>query len=145
MLFRSIMQTMVNKYDGRSHWGKSGFYYHSTPILAQKFHPHTRARFLRKMRQYDPYGVFLNDFGLRLLGVGTRINLDPFTRHCALLDNCVCSRDIDCAPEQVCTVLQSFPVCDTLKTYVRELFSLPFPSPTPSLVDFLKWVVGLFG
>jgi hypothetical protein len=104
----------VEKFQGRSHWGKSGLYYHTKNMIRKRLDEGARAAFLAKMAEYDPNGVFMNDFGRRLKGQGTKVNFDPATRHCVLLDNCLCSRHGDCANGQVCSRLEGypdFPVC----------------------------------
>lgn len=67
------------------------------------------------MNKYDPNQVFINNFGHRMKGTGTTVDSDPFTKHCALLDNCICSKDIDCGVTQTCTTLPgyTYKVCKT--------------------------------
>ena len=66
------------------------------------------------MKEFDPNGIFLNAFGRRLIGVCSLTSSDSEVRHCALLDNCVCAWDTDCAVGQRCSRIQgypNFPVC----------------------------------
>lgn len=68
------------------------------------------------MNKFDPKGIFLNNFGRRLLKTGTKTDIDPLTTRCALLDNCFCTSENDCAKGQICTTLtgySSYPVCET--------------------------------
>lgn len=107
----------MENFNGRSHWGKTGLYYHSRNQIKKKLYPGAHQAFLAKMQEYDPNGVFMNDFGRRLKGTGTKINIDPLTVHCALLDNCLCSKSSDCAKGQVCSRIEGyprFPVCKTI-------------------------------
>lgn len=48
------------------------------------------------MNKFDPNEVFINNFGRRMKGTGSVIDEDPATKHCALLDNCICSKNKDC-------------------------------------------------
>lgn len=68
------------------------------------------------MKKSDPNEIFLNNFGRRILKRGTKIDTDPLTIRCALLDNCFCSKDSDCANNQICTSLpgySNYTVCQT--------------------------------
>ena len=144
--YQALMQTMVNTYGGRSHWGKSGLHWHSAPVIDQNLTPNAGARqnFIDKMHQYDPKGVFLNDFGRRLLGIGTRINFDPMTKHCALLDNCICAKDSDCADGQNCGTLNGFRVCKS-PSLLPEILTPPPALPFPSVITWLQSITGILG
>lgn len=90
------------------------------------------------MNKFDPNEVFINNFGRRMKGTGTLIDIDPLTTHCALLDNCICSKDVDCGSTQICTTLLGYPyrVCKTVnevpeKTIDRNLF--------PPVLGLLDW------
>jgi len=61
------------------------------------------------MRKYDPDEVFMNNFGRRLQGASNRMSTDPRVTHCALLDDCVCSTNQDCAPRQICSRISGYP------------------------------------
>ncbi|XP_037042731.1 probable L-gulonolactone oxidase 6 [Bradysia coprophila] len=114
--YQTLLQAMAKNMSGRSHWGKSGTVYHSNEMLDLKLDPQARKNFIAAMKKFDPKGIFLNNFGRRLLGTGTRIDADPKTIHCALLDNCFCSEDSDCVESQSCTSLpgyENYPVCKT--------------------------------
>ena len=97
------------------------------------------------MQLFDPNGVFLNDFGRRLLETGAKIDTDPHTVHCALLDNCICGEDADCANGQVWGTLNSFNVCQSapgttlLSGAVRSTPAPPQPSPLP-FDSMLAWM-----
>jgi len=107
--YQAIMQSLLNEFSGRSHWGKSGAYYHAKEQLKRKLSPDARAAFLTSMTTFDPNGVFLNNFGRRLLGVSGKMDWDPLVIHCALLDNCLCSKDDDCARGQKCSRIETYP------------------------------------
>jgi len=71
---------------------------------------------IEKMTEYDPNGIFMNNFGRRLTGEGTAIDVDPEAKRCALLDYCVCSKNEDCAATQYCGAVEGYrdmPVCRT--------------------------------
>lgn len=67
------------------------------------------------MNKFDPYETFINNFGRRIKRKGTRVDIDPLTTRCALLDNCICSKNCDCGEAQICTTLPGFNyrVCKT--------------------------------
>lgn len=67
------------------------------------------------MNKFDPNEIFINNFGRRIKRKGTKVDIDPLTVHCALLDNCICSKDTDCAIDQTCTTLPEYTynVCKT--------------------------------
>lgn len=67
------------------------------------------------MNKFDPNEIFINNFGRRIKRKGTKVDFDPLTIHCALLDNCICSKDTDCGNDQICTTLPgyTYPVCKT--------------------------------
>jgi len=72
--------------------------------------------FAGKMNQYDPNGVFMNNFGRRLKGVGTTMDVDPAATRCALLDYCFCSTSADCGPSQTCASFPNIPQMRTCRT-----------------------------
>lgn len=112
--YQAIMQSLLNEFSGRSHWGKSGAYYHTAAQLKQKLDPAARAAFIQSITTFDPHGIFLNDFGRRLLGKSDKMNWDPLVTRCALLDHCICSSNHDCAPDQTCSRIDwypNYPVC----------------------------------
>lgn len=67
------------------------------------------------MNKFDPNEIFINNFGRRMKGKGTKVDVDPLTTHCALLDNCFCSKKSDCGMNQICTSLPGYTyrVCKT--------------------------------
>lgn len=67
------------------------------------------------MNKYDPNEVFINNLGRRIKKTGTKVDIDPLTIHCALLDNCFCTTDGDCATNQLCTSVGNYTyrVCQT--------------------------------
>ncbi len=85
------------------------------------------------MDKYDPNEVFINNFGRRIKRTGDKVDTDPLTKHCAILDNCFCSKDSDCSPAQICTKLPGYVynVCKTKNevapvAFDRSLFRPPF-------------------
>jgi hypothetical protein len=95
------------------------------------------------MSEFDPNGIFMNDFGRRLQGKGTRANTDPLTKHCAILDYCLCSSDSDCANGLRCSRLfgyPDFPVCREERIPLRRPFN-PFAdhiNPKKIIIKFIK-------
>lgn len=89
------------------------------------------------MNKFDPKGIFLNSFGRRLTYKGTKIDIDPLTTRCALLDNCFCSRNSDCAETQICTSISgyNYPVCKT-KNIVFRKFNRNAYLPKFDMVDW---------
>ncbi len=67
------------------------------------------------MNKFDPNEIFINNFGRRIKRKGTKVDIDPLTVHCALLDNCICSKNTDCGNNQICTTLPGYTyrVCKT--------------------------------
>jgi len=113
--YQTILQLMVNKYNARSHWAKSGLAYHGSKYLDKKLVPEARKSFVAVMNKYDPKGTFLNSFGRRMKNIGTKVDVDPAVTHCALLDNCICSKNGDCGKNQICTTIKGYDynVCKT--------------------------------
>lgn len=84
------------------------------------------------MEKFDPNEIFINNFGRRLKRKGSKVDIDPLTTRCALLGNCICSTNDDCADTQTCTTIPGYDyyVCKTR----NELPELPvdknrFPPP----------------
>ena len=105
-----------------------------------KLDPQARTSFLGKMQQYDPNGVFMNDFGRRLKGIDTKINTDPLSTRCALLDNCVCSKNNDCGPTQTCSRIDGYPdypVCKSPGNVLQILDPNPNIPLNMSISDLL--------
>ncbi|KAL1914676.1 uncharacterized protein VTP21DRAFT_8087 [Calcarisporiella thermophila] len=98
--YQAIEQLLVNKIDGRPHYGKNGLYYSSKKMFYSKY-PHAK-KFAEIVSRYDPKGIFLNHFGRRMLGLADAVQVPTNTKHCALEDFCVCSVDSDCAAGQRC-------------------------------------------
>lgn len=85
------------------------------------------------MNKFDPDQVFMNNFGQRIKQTGIKIDSDPKSVRCALLDDCFCSKNGDCTDTQTCTKFPDYPdfsVCKT-KNEVPEvgLDKSAFPPP----------------
>lgn len=92
------------------------------------------------MEKFDPDKVFLNNFGRRITRKGTKIDIDPLTTRCALLDNCFCSKDSDCANTQICTTIDGYDynVCETENVVAEaKCDKSTFPPP----VGILNWLL----
>lgn len=68
------------------------------------------------MNKFDPDEIFINNFGRRIKRQGTIVDIDPLTIHCAILGNCICSQNADCAESQTCTTIPgyNYNVCKTI-------------------------------
>lgn len=92
------------------------------------------------MKKYDPYEIFINSFGRRITKKDVKIDFDPLTTRCALLDNCFCSKDCDCAATQICTSLPgyNYTVCKTKNEVPEVQFDRSiFPDPG----GWINWVL----
>lgn len=74
------------------------------------------------MKEFDPQGVFLNNFGRRLINPDYhKTGLDRYVQHCALVDNCVCQVDEDCGNGRpnsyMCGELLGYNVCRERGSY----------------------------
>lgn len=88
------------------------------------------------MEEFDPRGVFMNDFGKRLRFGWTKSSLDSYVKHCGLVDTCICQRDYECGDggptSYLCGVIHGYKVCrergDHFKkfkeNFTRKLISL---------------------
>lgn len=98
--------------------------------------------FVGVMNKYDPKETFINDFGRRIKRTGTKMNIDPLTKHCALLDNCFCSINSDCGANQVCTTVKGYTynVCKTR----NEVVPIPtLKTKLPKPLDIVPWLVSV--
>ncbi|KAL1921710.1 uncharacterized protein VTP21DRAFT_10352 [Calcarisporiella thermophila] len=107
--YQAITQLLADKVDGRAHHGKNGLYYSSKKMFFSKY-PNAK-KFAEIVSRYDPKGIFLNNFGRRILGLTDAVQLPANTKHCALEDFCVCSVDSDCAKGQRCRRWMGTNVC----------------------------------
>ncbi|KAJ6646763.1 L-gulono-1,4-lactone dehydrogenase [Pseudolycoriella hygida] len=141
--YQTILQTLTREFNGRSHWGKSGMVYHNSKSLDLKLDEKARQKFISVMNKYDPNEVFINNFGLRLKRKGTKVDTDPKTIHCALLDNCICAKNTDCASTQICTTLPgySYRVCKTKNEVAEIVFDKSLLPPPLGVVKYLVSVV----
>ncbi|KAG4077289.1 hypothetical protein HA402_009918 [Bradysia odoriphaga] len=128
--YQTILQALSKQFNARSHWAKSGLVYHSSSILDKKLNSFARQRFVAAMQKYDPNGIFLNNFGRRLMNKDTEIDFDPLTTRCALLDNCFCSNSSDCGEQQNCTSISgyNYPVCQTRNVVASRFERHDYPA-----------------
>jgi hypothetical protein len=92
------------------------------------------------MLEYDPNGVFMNNFGRRLVGIGTKQDSDPAANRCALLDFCFCSQNRDCGPTQFCGTVPGYPdkpVCRTKNDHkvIDQVVMYKFPK------YYIQWML----
>jgi FAD-dependent oxidoreductase len=108
-VMQSLTQLLVFKHGGRPHWGKNGLAYFRHEILSNRY---DIAKFGSTVEKYDPNGLLSNDFSNRILSPkDLPVRAPPSTRHCALQDYCICSRDSDCPAAYKCGSLIGFNVC----------------------------------
>lgn len=95
------------------------------------------------MDKYDPYKIFDNNFGRRMTKSGTKIDLDPKTTRCALLDNCFCSKNSDCGKKQSCTTIPGYnhTVCKTNNETPESRFDRSLFPPPAGVFNWLLTVV----
>lgn len=95
------------------------------------------------MNRFDPNEVFINNFGRRMKGTGNAIDTDPQTKHCALLDNCICSKDDDCGATQFCTPLGNYTyrVCKTKNEIPEKPIDRNTFPPMAAVLDWLTTTV----
>ncbi|XP_037049943.1 L-gulono-1,4-lactone dehydrogenase-like [Bradysia coprophila] len=137
--YQTILQTLAKDFGARSHWGKSGLVYHNREMLDMKLDETARRKFIGVMSKYDPNEVFMNNFGRRLKRTGTKIDTDPLTKHCAILDNCFCSNNSDCAANQICSQLSGYfhKVCKTRNEVSPVRFDKSILPPPFRIFPFL--------
>lgn len=92
------------------------------------------------MLKYDPRGTFQNNFGRRLTHKSNKMDVDPLTTRCALLDICFCSKNEDCANTQTCTKLSGYNhnVCLTKNIGPGKPFDR---SVYPDTFNFVDWYI----
>lgn len=93
-----------------------------TASMEQKNYPNL-SRFTAIVQKYDPNGVFLNKFGKRITGASSELHIDSRVKHCALLDDCFCDKDTDCATGQYCGELYGFKVCKDKFAFIPKLIN----------------------
>lgn len=96
--------------------------------------------FIGVMDKYDPSGLFMNSFGHRIKRTGTKIDANPLGRkRCALMDICICSKDLDCASTQTCTKLKGYTyrVCKTKNEMPEIVFDKSLLPPPLGVVSYL--------
>lgn len=94
------------------------------------------------MKKYDPNGVFMNNFGRRVLGTSTTMDIDPLEVHCGIRDNCICSQDSDCPTTHTCTNLPGYSqynVCQTIgETRQPQLSAITTNFNNFSMLSWMK-------
>lgn len=115
---QAIEQLLISL-GGRPHFSMCGQAFH-TKSMEEKNSPNI-ARFRTYMQKYDPNGIFLNKFGMRIKGSSNALTIDPKAKHCALQSSCICSSSNDCASGQICGKLSGFSVC---KDFIAEILPL---------------------
>lgn len=90
------------------------------------------------MNKFDPNEIFINNFGRRIKKNGTTVDTDPLIVRCALLDNCICSKNSDCGRTQICTTLPgyNYPVCKTMNELPLVFSKASLPPPL-GILSFL--------
>lgn len=131
--------------------------YHNSQSIKRKLDPIARQNFISMcslenvlswfndsmlsdaMNKYDPNEIFMNKFGLRLKGEGTKQDIDPKTIHCALLDNCFCTKNSDCGSTQTCTTLRGYTyrVCKTRNEIPEYSFDSCVLPPPLGILSYL--------
>lgn len=95
------------------------------------------------MTKFDPNQIFQNNFGRRVTKTDTKIDLDPLTTRCALLDNCFCAKNSDFADTQHCMSIEGYPypVCKTNNEVPEKTLNKSSFPPSFELLDWLSLTV----
>ncbi|KAI9306146.1 hypothetical protein BJ944DRAFT_239008 [Cunninghamella echinulata] len=111
-VMQALVQLLVEKHNGRPHWGKNGLHFFNHALLAKRYPAESFAEFKTAVQKYDPHRVFSNRFGDRILGIDVEVNDIPEkVTHCALQDYCICQKNSDCSLKQTCSKIMDYPVC----------------------------------
>ncbi|KAA0048815.1 putative L-gulonolactone oxidase 6 [Cucumis melo var. makuwa] len=93
-VIEEVEQMAVFKYGGIPHWGKN-----RNVAFHQVFHKYRdREKFLKIMKEYDPHGLFSNEWTDQILGVEGTVII--YKDGCALEGLCICSQHNHCAPSK---------------------------------------------
>ncbi|CAL8146499.1 unnamed protein product [Orchesella dallaii] len=125
---QALVQALVLKHKGRTHWGKNGPHF-STPEMIAFQHGKYQELFAKQMERFDPNGVFINDFGQRIRFVKSSLTESRFVKaneKCVLRNSSyVCKSDKDCGDEGAfCSNLGGFNVCITEENGFVKLLNL---------------------
>lgn len=93
-LFEEIEQIGLYKYNGLPHWGKNRNLAFDGVIEKYK----RSHEFLKVRQEFDPDGLFSNDWTDQVLGIKGRTSI--FRPGCALEGLCICSQDLHCNPRR---------------------------------------------
>ncbi|XP_038882597.1 LOW QUALITY PROTEIN: probable L-gulonolactone oxidase 6 [Benincasa hispida] len=93
-VFEEVEQMAVFKYGGIPHWGKN-----RNVAFHQAFRKYrNRDSFVKIMKEFDPHGLFSNEWTDQILGLKGTVNI--YKDGCALEGLCICSQHTHCAPTE---------------------------------------------
>ncbi|CAO3628395.1 unnamed protein product [Cunninghamella blakesleeana] len=111
-VMQAITQLLIEKYDGRPHWGKNGVHYFSHELLNRRYPASSFTEFKKMMDKYDPKRIYSNQFGDRIFGINpTTTGTPKNVKHCAIRSFCLCKKSSDCSLTDSCSNIMGYPVC----------------------------------
>lgn len=93
-VLEEVEQMAVFKYEGTPHWGKNRNVAFQQAIAKYR----DKEAFLEVKNEYDPHGLFSNQWTDQVLGLKGAVTIDK--DGCALEGLCICSKDSHCAPNK---------------------------------------------